>query len=55
MAVDMEPVRISVAGKVEPLHRLAARVAFQLVLKCPTNQLGDATVWDAIGRQVHHD
>ena len=33
--------------------RLAARMAFQLVLKCQTNQLGDAAVWDAIGRQVH--
>ena len=35
--------------------RLAARVAFQLVLKCRTNQLGDAAVWDAIGGQVHDE
>ena len=36
-------------------QRLAARMAFQLVLKCPHNQLGDVAVWDAIGRQVHDE
>ena len=36
-------------------ERLAARMAFQLVLKCPPNQLGDGAVWDAIGTQVHHE
>jgi hypothetical protein len=36
-------------------ERLAARLAFQLVLKCPTKQLGDAAVWDAIGRQVQDE
>ncbi len=35
--------------------RLAARMAFQLVLKCPANHLGDAAVWDAIGIQVHDE
>lgn len=27
-------------------ERLAARIAFQLVLKCPSRQLGDGPVWD---------
>jgi hypothetical protein len=35
--------------------RLAVRMAFQLVLKCPANQLGDAAVWNAIGRQVRDE
>jgi hypothetical protein len=33
-------------------ERLAARIAFQLVLKCSPPQLGDGPVWDALGRQV---
>lgn len=33
-------------------ERLAARIAFQLVLKCPSPQLGDGSVWDAIGKHV---
>jgi hypothetical protein len=36
-------------------ERLSARMAFQLVLKCPANQLGDAAVWNAIGRQVRDE
>jgi hypothetical protein len=36
-------------------ERLAARIAFQLVLKCATPQLGDGPVWSAIGRQVRDD
>lgn len=33
-------------------ERLAARIALQLVLKCPSRQLGDGPVWNEIGRQV---
>ncbi len=33
-------------------ERLAARMAFQLVLKCPPNQLGDGPVWNALAKQV---
>jgi len=33
-------------------ERLAARIAFQLVLKCPSRQLGDGSVSNEIGRQV---
>lgn len=33
-------------------ERLAARIAFQLVLRCPSPQLGDGPVWDAIGKHV---
>lgn len=36
-------------------ERLAARLAFQLVLKCPSRQLGDGPVWNEIGRQVRGD
>ena len=36
-------------------ERLAARIAFQLVLKCPSPQLGDGQVWNAIGRHVRDD
>jgi hypothetical protein len=32
--------------------RLAARMALQLVLKCPANRLGDGPVWDALAKQV---
>jgi hypothetical protein len=33
-------------------ERLAARLAFQLVLKCPSRQLEGGPVWNEIGRQV---
>ena len=33
-------------------ERLAARLAFQLVLKCPPNQLGVGPVWTAMAAQV---
>jgi hypothetical protein len=33
-------------------ERLAVRIAFQLVLKCPSPQLGDGPVWDALAKQV---
>lgn len=33
-------------------ERLAARIASQLVLKCPSPHLGDGPVWDAIAKQV---
>jgi hypothetical protein len=36
-------------------ERLAGRTAFQLVLKCPPDQLGDGPVWDAISRQVRDE
>jgi hypothetical protein len=35
--------------------RLAARIAFQLVLKCSPSQLGDARVWSALGSLVQQD
>jgi hypothetical protein len=35
--------------------RLAARIAFQLVLKCSPSQLGDARVWSALGLLVRQD
>jgi hypothetical protein len=36
-------------------ERLAARIAFQLVLKCSPPQLGHGPVWDALGRQVREE
>lgn len=33
-------------------ERLSARMAFQLVLKCPPNQLGDGPVWDALAKHM---
>ena len=33
-------------------ERLAARMAFQLVLKCPANQLRDGPVWDALAKHM---
>ncbi len=36
-------------------ERLAARIAFQLVLKCSSPQLGDAAVWNALGAQVREE
>ncbi|HVL69370.1 MAG TPA: hypothetical protein VM364_19085 [Vicinamibacterales bacterium] len=33
-------------------ERLAERIALQLVLKCPSTQLGDGPVWDALAKQV---
>lgn len=36
-------------------ERLAARIAFQLVLKCSSPQLGDAPVWDALGKHVREE
>ena len=33
-------------------ERLAARMAFQLVLKCPANQLRDSPLWDALAKHV---
>jgi hypothetical protein len=36
-------------------ERLAARIAFQLVLKCSSPQLGDAPVWDALGTEVREE
>jgi hypothetical protein len=35
--------------------RLAARIAFQLVLKCSPSQLGDGRVWSALGSLVRQD
>ena len=35
--------------------RLAARIAFQLVLKCSPSQLGDERVWSALGSLVRQD
>ena len=35
--------------------RLAARIAFQRVLKCSPSQLGDERVWSALGSLVRHD
>jgi hypothetical protein len=36
-------------------ERLAARIAFQLVLKCSSPHLGDAPVWSAIAKHVHEE
>jgi hypothetical protein len=36
-------------------ERLSARMAFQLVLKCPPNQLGDGPVWNAIAGHVRDE
>ena len=36
-------------------ERLSARMAFQLVLKCPPNQLGDGPVWNAIAAHVRDE
>lgn len=36
-------------------ERLAARMAFQLMLKCSPKQLGDTPVWNAIGAQVRDE
>ena len=33
-------------------ERLAARMAFQLVLKCPANQLRDSPLWDALAKHM---
>jgi hypothetical protein len=35
--------------------RLAARIAFQLMLKCSPSQLGDVRVWSALGSLVRQD
>jgi plasmid stabilization system protein ParE len=35
--------------------RLAARIAFQLVLKCSPSQLGDVRVWSALGSLVREE
>ena len=36
-------------------ERLAVRLAFQLVRKCPAPQLGDASVWSALGVLVRQE